>query len=120
MKLIRFFAGIDLLIGLTLATPVLGPWLLQLLHQQLDSGTLLLDEYHSVLLQVLGVMTILWAVVRLQQTARWQIMYDCTARLLIIAMMGYYYYQGTALLGLFIIVEWLGMVQLWVLRRSKA
>lgn len=111
IKAVKFFAYIDLILGLVLAMPILGTEIILFLHHLLDDKTLVIDNYHAFLMKILGAMVILWAMVRLQHTAAWQIQYDCVARLFVLAFMGYYFYNGLTVLGLFVVVEMLGLYQ---------
>lgn len=112
LKTIRLFAAVDFVLGLVLLFPVLGPWMMQFLNQFFTNEELLINPYHATLMKLLGVMVILWAMVRLQHTAKWQIGYDCTARLVVIGVLLYYWMQGLSILALFLLVECLGLYQL--------
>lgn len=111
-KTIQFFAAIDILLGITLALPKIGALALQFLHQLVDNQELVIDAYHLVLMQILGLMIVLWGLVRLRQTALWQISYDCIARLVVCAYLVFYCYNGQKVLFFFILIELLGFYQL--------
>lgn len=119
-KAIRFFAWIDLVLGLGLALPKIGTLVLQSLHELIMEEVLVLDAYHLVLMQVLGIMIVLWALVRLRQTAIWQISYDCIGRVVVCAYLGFYCYNGQAVVLFFIIIELLGFYQLRFLSKENA
>lgn len=112
LKNIQFFARVDILLGTGLALPKVGGFFLQFLHHLLSDKELVIDTYHTVLMQLLGIMVVLWGVVRLKQTAIWQIVYDCAARFFILLYLFYYYSQGQDVLLFFIGVELLGLYQL--------
>lgn len=118
-KTIQFFAAIDLVLGIALALPKVGPFMLQFLHQLVDNQELVIDAYHLVLMQMLGLMIALWSLVRLRQTALWQISYDCIARLVVCAYLCFYCYQGQKVLFFFIIIELLGFYQLRFISKEK-
>lgn len=119
-KAIRLFGWIDLVLGLSLAVPKVGTFVLQFLHQLLMEQALVLDAYHFVLMQVLGIMTVLWALVRLRQTALWQIGYDCVGRVVVCTYLGFYCYCGQSVLFFFILIELLGFYQLRFLSEENA
>lgn len=112
LQTIKFFAKIDLCLGLFLCTPIVGPFLIQWLQGILSSEPLLINDYHVVLMKILGVMVVLWALVRIQHTAIWQLIYDCFGRLVVLSYLGFYCYQGLPILGVFIGIELLGLYQL--------
>lgn len=118
-KIIRFFAWIDIVLGISLALPKVGTFVLQFLHQLVLEQALILDTYHFVLMQILGIMIVLWGLVRLRQTALWQISYDCIGRLVVCAYLSFYCYNGQAVLCFFIIIELLGFYQLRFLSKDK-
>lgn len=119
-KTIQFFAGIDVMLGLTLALPKVGAFTLQFLHSLVSNQELVIDSYHLVLMQLLGIMTVLWGLVRLRQTAVWQISYDCIARLLVGVYLVFYCYNGQKVLFFFILIELLGFYQLRFVSQKNA
>ena len=118
-KVIQFFAWIDIVLGITLVLPKVGAFVLRFLHELVMEEPLTLDVYHFVLMQMLGVMILLWGLVRLRQTALWQIMYDCLARLLVCTYLGFYCYNGQKMLFFFIIIEVFGFYQLRFISPKK-
>lgn len=120
LKTIQFFASIDILLGISLVLPKVGTFLVQFLHQLLNDSVLRIDAYHAILMQLLGIMIILWGMVRLRQTAIWQVQYDCTARLFVLLYLFYHYYQGQDLLLFFIGIELLGLYQLKFLLKKTS
>lgn len=116
LPVIRFFAWIDLCLGLFLCIPIIGPTLIQWVDGFLSSTPLLINHYHLVLFNLLGLMVLLWALARIQHTAIWQLKYDCFGRLVVLAYLSFYYCQGMPVLMLFIGIELLGLYQLKYLK----
>lgn len=117
LRIIKLFAYIDFVLGLVLALPFAGVFVVQLLHGLLTSEPLTIDAYHSFLMKILGVMVILWAMVRIQHTATWQVNYDCVARLFVLSNMIYFCYNGLTVLVFFVVVELLGLYQ-WFAQKN--
>ena len=119
-KTIQFFAKIDVVISIVLIVPWLGAAMLPHVQYFLTNEHLVVDNYHQVLMQILGAMVFLWAMVRLKHTAIWQVQYDCIGRIGISALMLYYAAQGLVFLLLFVITELLGLYQWWKWRQVSA
>lgn len=118
-KTIQIFAWIDIILGISLAIPKVGAFVLQFLHQLVMQDPLVLDAYHLILMQILGIMIVLWGLVRLLQTATWQITYDCMARLFVCSYLVFYAYNGQKMLFFFIIIEVFGFYQLRFITPKK-
>ena len=108
-KVIQLFAYIDLLLGISLALPYWGIFLIQLLHTLVSDDGLIIDAYHALLMKILGAMVILWAAVRIRQPELWQIHYDCITRLFVLSFMIFYCCEGLTVILFFIFVELLGL-----------
>ena len=113
IKVIQFFACIDIILGTMLALPYVDVMVVEFMNTLVSSEPLLVDDYHSFLMKILGVTVILWGVIRVNHPELWQANYDCIARLFVIGFMAFYCYTGITILIFFIPVELLGMYQ-WI------
>lgn len=128
VAVMRFWAGLDLLVTGILALPPTALWFITSLYALNGwlGGTASpppFDPLHLLFVCLMGGLGVLWALVRLANPLRFLGRADAVARLWVAGLLGYFVVGQNApvVLALFIATEVLGALhQLWILRRAPA
>ena len=109
-NVIKLFACMDIFLGIILISPFSGN-IVKFMHSMFTHQEHLIDEYHMFLMALLGVTIVLWGVIRMNHTERWQAKYDCIARVFVLALMAYYCFHGLTFMFFFLAAESFGLFQ---------